>query len=128
MQDKSSMLRKLAMQAKKRLNGASKEKQSCPKKDLSTMTIYKNLYKNNFKIISYIDNEEEFYLKVKKILSMTPDSPNILKQLVDQNEYARLDDAQKIGYMLNLAERYARVKQRIDEEKYVQKEYKEMSM
>jgi hypothetical protein len=50
--EKSSSLRKLAMQAKKRLNGASKEKQSCPKKDLSTMTIYKNLYKN----ISYFSS------------------------------------------------------------------------
>ena len=128
MQEKGSMLRKLALQAKKRLNGASKEKLACPKKDLSTMTIYKNLYKNNFKILSYIDNEEDFYLKVKTILSRNPDSPNILKQLVDTSEYSRLDEAQKMGYMLNLAERYAKVKERLDEEKYAQKEYNEMSM
>ena len=126
--EKGSSLRKLAMQAKKRLNGASKEKQSCPKKDLSTMTIYKNLYKNNFKIVSYIDNEEDFYSKVKNILKTTPDSPTILKQLVDIKEYSRLDDAQKIGYMLDLAERYARAKQKLDKEKYLEKEYKEMSM
>ena len=128
MHENNSMLRKLAMQAKKRLNGASKEKQACPKKDLSTMAIYKNLYKNNFKILSYIDNEEEFYLKVKQILSTTPDSPNILRQLVDIDEYSRLDDAQKIGYMLNLAERYTKAKQRLDEEKYSQKEFEQMSM
>ena len=128
MHEKNSMLRKLAMQAKKRLNGASKEKQACPKKDLSTMTIYKNLYKNNFKILSYVDNEEDFYLKVKNLIATTPDSPSILKQLVDLSEYAKLDDAQKIGYMLNLAERYAKVKRRLDEEKYLEKDYEEMSM
>ena len=54
MHNGNSNLRKLAMQAKKRLNGAFIEKQSCPKKDLNTATIYRNLYKNNFKIINEI--------------------------------------------------------------------------
>ncbi len=128
MHDKHSMLRKLAQQAKKRLNGASQEKQSCPKKELTTMAIYKNLYKNNFKIITYVDDDEDFYKKVKNILSKTPDSPNILKLLVEPDKYAKLDDAQKIGYMLNLAERYAKAKQRLDEEKYKNMECRELSM
>lgn len=128
MHNKSSVLSRLAMQAKQRLNGASNEKQSSPKKDLTTQVIYKNLYRNNFKIIAYIDDEEEFYKKVKRLVRARPDSPSVLKELVNVEEYSKLDEEQKMGYMLKLAERYSRAKQRLSAEQFPQKEYEEMTM
>lgn len=120
MHNENSNLRKLAMQAKKRLNGAFIEKQSCPKKDMNTATIYKNLYKNNFKITSYRSDDEEFYQKVKDCLSQSPDSPKILQKLVDYEKFAKLSEEQKMAYMLDLAEKLARAKERLHNEKYSQ--------
>ena len=118
MHNGNTNLRKLAMQAKKRLNGAFIEKQSCPKKDLNTATIYKNLYKNNFKLMTYHSDDEEFYQKVKKSLSRFPDNPKILQELVDYDKFSTLDDAQKMAYMLDLAEKLARAKERLHNEKF----------
>lgn len=118
MHNGNSNLRKLAMQAKKRLNGAFIEKQSCPKKDLNTATIYRNLYKNNFKIMSYKSDDEDFYRRVKENLINFPDNPKILQDLVDYDKFSRLSEEQKMAYMLDLAEKLARAKQRFYNEKY----------
>ena len=118
MHNGNSNLRKLAMQAKKRLNGAFIEKQSCPKKDLNTATIYRNLYKNNFKIMSYKSDDEDFYKRVKENLINFPDNPKILQDLVDYDKFSRLSEEQKMAYMLDLAEKLARAKQRFYNEKY----------
>ena len=106
------------MQAKKRLNGAFIEKQSCPKKDLNTATIYRNLYKNNFKIMSYKSDDEDFYKRVKENLINFPDNPKILQDLVDYDKFSSLSEEQKMAYMLDLAEKLARAKQRFYNEKY----------
>lgn len=116
MHNGNSNLRKLALQAKRRLNGAYSEKQNCPKKNLNTAMIYKNLYKNNFKLMAYKSDEEEFYLKVKKSLTIHPDNPTILHELVDYEKFSALDDAQKMAYMLDLAEKLARAKKRLHNE------------
>ncbi len=118
MHNGNSNLRKLAMQAKKRLNGAFIEKQSCPKKDLNTATIYRNLYKNNFKIMSYKSDDEDFYKRVKENLINFPDNPKILQDLVDYDKFSSLSEEQKMAYMLDLAEKLARAKQRFYNEKY----------
>ena len=123
MHNGNTNLRKLAMQAKKRLNGAFMEKQSCPKKDLNTATIYKNLYKNNFKLMAYKSDEEEFYNKVKNLLLNQPDNPYILHELVDYQKFSMLDDAQKMAYMLDLAEKLAKAKQRLHSEQVHEKQY-----
>ena len=118
MHNGNSNLRKLAMQAKKRLNGAFIEKQSCPKKDLNTATIYRNLYKNNFKIMSYKSDDEDFYKRVKENLINFPDNPKILQDLVDYDKFSSLSEEQKMAYMLDIAEKLARAKQRFYNEKY----------
>ena len=118
MHNGNSNLRKLAMQAKKRLNGAFIEKQRCPKKDLNTATIYRNLYKNNFKIMSYKSDDEDFYKRVKENLINFPDNPKILQDLVDYDKFSRLSEEQKMAYILDLAEKLARAKQRFYNEKY----------
>ena len=118
MHNGNSNLRKLAMQAKKRLNGAFIEKQSCPKKDLNTATIYRNLYKNSFKIMSYKSDDEDFYKRVKENLINFPDNPKILQDLVDYDKFSSLSEEQKMAYMLDLAEKLARAKQRFYNEKY----------
>jgi hypothetical protein len=110
------MLRKLALQARQRLNGVSRIKRQNAKKDVSSVTIYRNLYKDNFKIISYDSRDKEFYEKVKMLITSSPDSPKMLRELVDFKEYSKLDDAQKIGYMLNLAERYHQTKEQLQKE------------
>ena len=118
MHNGNSNLRKLAKQKKKRLNGAFIEKQSCPKKDLNTATIYRNLYKNNFKIMSYKSDDEDFYKRVKENLINFPDNPKILQDLVDYDKFSSLSEEQKMAYMLDLAEKLARAKQRFYNEKY----------
>lgn len=114
--NRNSMLRKLALQARQRLNGVSRIKRQNAKKDVSSVTIYRNLYKDNFKIISYDSRDKEFYEKVKMLITSSPDSPKMLRELVDFKEYSKLDDAQKIGYMLNLAERYHQTKEQLQKE------------
>ena len=114
--NRNSMLRKLALQARQRLNGVSRIKRQNAKKDVSSVTIYRNLYKDNFKIISYDSRDKEFYEKVKMLITSSPDSPKMLRELVDFKEYSKLNDAQKIGYMLNLAERYHQTKEQLQKE------------
>ena len=46
----NSTLRKMALAAKKRLNGASNEKQKRIKKEVSSFAVYRNLYKNDYKV------------------------------------------------------------------------------
>ncbi|MGN1227586.1 MAG: hypothetical protein ACI4TX_02990 [Christensenellales bacterium] len=108
----NSTLRKLALAAKKRLNGVSSEKQKCVKKQVNSFAVYKNLYKNEFQIVTLKNTDEELYKKVKALLDNDFDSPKILKDLVDDEIYNTLDDDKKMAYMLNLADKYCDMKKR----------------
>ena len=115
----NSTLRKMALAAKKRLNGASNEKQKRVKKDVSAFTVYKNLYKNDYQITIMKNEDEELYEKVKVLLNQNFDSPFILKALVDENVYKNLADDKKMAYMLKLADRYCSLRKRYIQEKNI---------
>jgi len=115
MNDNSS-LRKMAMAAKKRLNGASIEKQKRVKKEVSSFTLYKNLYKNDFQVTMLKNEDEILYAKVKALLSKDFDSPIILKELVDDEIYNKLSDDKKMAYMLKLADKYCDLRKRYIQE------------
>ncbi|MBQ8749837.1 MAG: hypothetical protein IJZ29_05165 [Clostridia bacterium] len=112
----NSSLRKMALAAKKRLNGASTEKEKRVKKQVSSFAVYKNLYKNDFQVITLKNNDDALYEKVKALLDINFDSPNILKSLVDDNVYAKLEEDKKMEYMLKLADKYNQLKKRYIQE------------
>ncbi len=108
----NSVLRKMALAAKKRLNGVSTEKEKRTKKQVSSFAVYKNLYKNDFQVITLKNDDNELYEKVKALLDADYDSPKILKDLVDDNIYNALDEEKKMAYMLKLADKYNDLKVR----------------
>lgn len=105
-------IRKMALAAKNRLNSASKEKEKRQKKQINAFTVYKNLYKSDFQIVTVKSTDDELYLKVKQILDTDYDCPHILKALVNEDEYEKLSDDKKMEYMLKLADRYNKLKTR----------------
>ena len=112
----NSTLRKMAMAAKQRLNGASKEKEKRAKKQVSSFAVYKNLYKNDFQITVIKDEDEELYKRVVELLNEDFDSPAILKSLVDYNVFDKLSDDKKMAYMLKLADKYCDLRRRYIQE------------
>ena len=114
----NSVLRKMALAAKERLNGASNEKEKRTKKQVSSFAVYKNLYKNDFKITTLKNDDNDLYEKVKKLLDEDYDSPKILKDLVDDVVYNSLDEEKKMAYMLKLADKYNNLKERYIKEHY----------
>lgn len=114
--DGNSTLRKMALAAKRRLNGASSEKQKRVKKQVSSFAVYKNLYKNDYQIVVMKDEDELLYQKVKVLLTKNFDSPFVLKELVEENIYKDLPDDKKMAYMLKLADRYCNLRKRYIQE------------
>ena len=49
--------------------------------------VYQNLYKHDYQILAYKDDDEELYTKVCEILDEDYDCPNVLKLLVDNKKY-----------------------------------------
>lgn len=113
-------IRKLAQAAKRRLNGANNQK-TAMKQKVNTYVVYQNLYKHDYQILLYKDNNDELYNKVCSILNEDYDCPNILKLLVDNKEYNELNEEQKCRYMLNLADKYIMLRQRYDNEVLLKK-------
>lgn len=108
-------IRKLAQAAKKRLNGANSQK-TAMKQKVNTYVVYQNLYKHDYQILAYKDDDEELYTKVCEILDEDYDCPNVLKLLVDNKKYNDLNQEQKCRYMLNLADKYIQLRQRYNNE------------
>lgn len=107
----NSSLRKKALEAKKRLNGASNEKKKRTTKQVSSFAVYKNLYKNDFQVVTLKNNDNILYEKVKTLLNADYDSPKILHDLVDEDVYNSLpDDDKRMEYMLKLADKYNALK------------------
>ena len=107
----SNDLRRLAQLAKKRLNGASKENETAK---TNTYTLYNNLYKHNYQIRVVSDNDDKLYSKVCSLLSENFDNPYVLAELVDKEVFATLNEDEKMRYMLNIVDKYSKLK-----EKYV---------
>lgn len=110
--NENSTLRKMALAAKRRLNGVSNEKQKRTKTQVSSFAVYRNLYKNEFCITTIDNTDEALYEKVKTLLDVNFDSPIILKELVDNEVFAKLSENQKMAYMLKLADKYCDLRKR----------------
>ena len=57
--------------------------------------------------------DDPLYKKVEKILEKDPDTPNPLGQLIDKNVYNTLSEIGKERYILDLAKKYAKIKEKI---------------
>ena len=67
---------------------------------------------NNYVILSEkltIENDPLFS-KVKKLLSLEPDSSSIIGKLIDKSKYIRMDQVEKDKYLLDLTKRYNKIK------------------
>ena len=91
---KNDLLKTLAMKAKNRM-------------------INKNLRNgyslSSVKIIN--NNDEEFYKKVKEIMTEDSDTYNPLKRLMDENKLMNLDVRSREKYLLETIEKYQRAKE-----------------
>lgn len=58
------------------------------------------------------NKDEQLYIKVCKILDEDEDATNPIGQLVDQEEYGRLDDAGRQRYILELSKKFREFKER----------------
>lgn len=63
------------------------------------------------------DDEEEFYLKVKKILDEEGEISDAIGRLTDRTVFDALSYAEKQKYTLTLSERYLKAVERYKEEK-----------
>ena len=63
------------------------------------------------------DDEEEFYLKVKKILDEEGEIPNAIGRLTDKAVFDGLSYSEKQKYTLTLSERYLNAVERYNKEK-----------
>ncbi len=63
------------------------------------------------------DDEDEFYLKVKKILDEEGEISDAIGRLTDKNAFENLSYAEKQKYTLTLSERYLKAVERYNREK-----------
>lgn len=103
---KNHLLKKLALQAKKRLMNGSKTK-TCLFPESKNKTIKKFM----------CDEDEKFYKKVCKILTENPDIHNPIGKLIDNKIYNTLSTSSKEKYFFDLIDKYAECKIRFEKEK-----------
>lgn len=102
-------LRRLAKQAKNKLNG---------KKD-NDYKIYGGGLLADYKLVQISSKEEEkFYQKVSKILSENYDIINPLGKLVDIEKLEQMSDIEKERHIINLADKYIKMKNRYEKEHF----------
>jgi len=105
MRSKNDLLKKLALQAKKRLIGEVQ------------ITYYNNRdeFKSNVKTIS-CEEHEKFYEKVCKLLSENKDIRNPIGKLIDYEIYNSLPSSSKEKYFFDLIDKYSECKERFEKE------------
>jgi len=70
-------------------------------------------------IRSSTENEDSFYLKVKKILDEEGEVSNVIGRLTDKNVYESMTYAEKQRYTLSLSEKYLKALERYKKEKAI---------
>lgn len=70
-------------------------------------------------IRSSTENEDAFYLKVKKILDEEGEVSNVIGRLTDKNIYESMTYAEKQRYTLSLSEKYLKALERYKKEKAI---------
>lgn len=102
---KSYLLKKLAMQAKKRLIGG-----------VETKAFYFNDFsKHNFKTFNS-EEDEKFYNKVCQMLTENRDIHNPIGKLIDSKIYNSLPASSKEKYFFDLVDKYGQCKARYEKE------------
>ncbi len=127
MQEQLKSLKQYAKEAKKRLKEGfwqnyskdlSKGLELAEKRGISASKV-KEYYttKLNENIKKTRDENEEFYLKVKELLSTEGEVPNALGRLTDKAYYDTLSYEEKQRYTLSLSEKYLKAVERYNTEK-----------
>lgn len=102
---KSYLLKRLALQAKRRLiSGVESNTYLCA-----------DVKNQNIKIFSN-DEDEKFYKKVCQILMENPDVHNPIGKLIDNKVYNSLQSSSKEKYFFDLVDRYGECKTRFEKE------------
>ncbi len=96
---KSDLLKALALRAKNRLINRNN-------KEINRTA--------SVKIIN--DNDEQFYQKVKEVLSNDDYTLSPMKFLMDENRLMKLDSAGKERYLLETIDKYNKIKTKIEKE------------
>lgn len=121
-----SVLKELIMSAKERLKhrdygNISYNNESKKQDKIKTNQVLKFLaskeYKKadiTFKVISNTE-DELFNKKVIELLTTNPNTISPLKDLIDIEKYKSLNDVEKQNYILNLSERYVKIKKDFEE-------------
>lgn len=121
-----SVLKELIMSAKERLKhrdyGNTNYNNESKKQDkIKTNQVLKFLaskeYKRadiTFKVISSKD-DEIFSQKVIELLKTNPNTTSPLADLIDIEKYKNLSEIEKQNYILNLSERYVKIKKDFEE-------------
>jgi len=76
-----------------------------------TKRLMRELYSNSQ------DGDEELYSKVCHILDKNSCVTNPITQLIDHNEYDKLDFPSQQAYLIKLADKYKEMRERYDREK-----------
>jgi hypothetical protein len=105
-------LRKLARQAKNRLSGREKEK--------GDYKVYSGGFIADYKLVLLSNKEDErFYARVSEMLRENVDTINPLGQLVDKPRFALMSDLERERYIITLADKYLKMKERYRRENSV---------
>ncbi len=121
-----SVLKELIMSAKERLkhrdygnlnyNNESKKQDKIKTNQVLKFLASKEYKKADitFKVISNTE-DELFNKKVIELLTTNPNTISPLKDLIDIEKYKSLNDVEKQNYILNLSERYVKIKKDFEE-------------
>ena len=110
----SDALRRLAKQAKNRLNGRKN----------GGYKIYGGEFLADYKLVQISSKEDErFYQKVSEILKENYDIINPLGKLVEIEKIANMSDIEKERYVITLADKYIKMKNRFEKERALEVEF-----
>lgn len=127
MKDGQKSLKEYCREAKKRMKsgfwqdykkGLESELERAEKQGISKSQVkeyYVKKVSNSIKKNSI--EEDEFYLRVKKLLDTEGEVSDALGRLTDSEEYGRLSYAEKQRYNLSLSEKYLKAVERYKREK-----------
>lgn len=127
MKDGQKSLKEYCREAKKRMKsgfwqdykkGLESELERAEKQGISKSQVKEYYIKKVSNSIKKNSTEEdEFYLRVKKLLDTEGEVSDALGRLTDSEEYGRLSYAEKQRYNLSLSEKYLKAVERYKREK-----------
>lgn len=115
------ILKRLAIAARKKMNGSMKVDSESSKK-IEQCIANKKLYNHEYIIKPLVDENISLTSKIVSLLSRNADNPKILADLVDKSAYDSLDDEGKLRYMLTLSEKYLEIREREIRSKQIEAE------